>query len=380
MTYTYSWLGAQDLRKQHSELVVKLSARKDEANHSRPCLIGPIRYDIHFSPLLGRLAGTKDDDSKVACFLGYQIHLRDVPDCRYSYTTKRPAIAMMYSKGIRGRLIRRALRGQHATIYGFDGRTIIGSAEPEDAAARLLEMADAASQIDKKMFTYAITKDGVMHFTRSGDQFAINHLSKHAMHSNSATEVVYSGEFFFVQNNNDDDDKAAEHNKNPAQTIIKDDTLVMQIRNGAERIKKAQVAGNEKMRARDKFKFKLAHMMHHDQPSEKQRDSNAHAREHHHKVEDFTLVIDNSSGTFFPDKKDLPKIHKFLESNFQGLKIKALAQDDPKLKEAKKTRRLQDENDTRYGQPGSSISSSRSSSVDPTQVGHRHPEFHRENN
>ena len=97
-----------------------------------------------------------------------------------------------------------------------------------------------------------------------------------------------------------------------------------------------------------------------------------HATEHHHKVSDFTLVIDNSSGTFMPDAKDLPKLKTFLESNFEGLTIKALAQDDPKLKECKKTRRLQ-EDDTVYGQ-GSISSSSSSSFSDPGD--HRHPEFH----
>lgn len=288
---------------------------------------------------------------------------------------------MMYSSGIRGRLIRRAMRSQHATIYGFDSRTIVASADPEDAAARLLEMTDAGSQTDKKMFTYAITPDGCIHFTRSGDQFAINHLSKHVMHSNSAKEVVFSGEFFFVQNNRDSEADAAEHDKNPAQTIIKDDSLVMEIRNGAERIKNAQVDAGEHIRKRDKIKIKLGEMMHKNQPTENEKDNNAHATEHHHKVEDFTLVIDNSSGTFMPDAKELPKIHKFLESNFKGLKIKALAQDDPKLKEAKKTRRITDENDTRYGQPGSSAtSSSRSSRVDFTDVGHHFPEFHAQNN
>ncbi|RYZ88965.1 MAG: hypothetical protein EOP04_08110 [Proteobacteria bacterium] len=123
-------------------------------------------------------------------------------------------------------------------------------------------------------------------------------------------------------------------------------------------------------------------MMHRNQPEATDKESDKHASEHHHKVSDFTLVIDNSSGTFMPDAKDLPKLQKFLESNFSGLKIKALAQDDPKLKEAKKTRRLQDDDGPVYGQPGSSISSSSAASSfgDPRDQQHHHPEFHAENN
>ncbi|CCG80766.1 Putative uncharacterized protein [Taphrina deformans PYCC 5710] len=379
LTYTYSWLGAQDLKSQASRIKVKLTVKRDEKERKRPCLIGPIRYDIHFSPILGRLAHTKSDGSKVECFLGYQMHLRDVPDCRFPYTKKRSEIVMMYSSGIRGALIRRALRSQHSTIYGFDSRTIVSSADPDDAAARFLEMTDAASQTEKKMFTYAITPDGCIHFTRTGEQFAINHLSKHAMHSNAAKEVVYSGEFFFVEKGVDNDDQEAEHTESPAQTIIKDDELVMKIRNGAENIKRLQDDAAQHTRTRDKIRTK-AKLMFHKSDNSKKNPSEKHASEHHHKVSDFTLVIDNSSGTFMPDAKDLPKLQKFLESNFPGLKIKALAQDDPKLKEAKKTRKLQDDDGPVYGQ--GSMSSSSSSSIsfsDPAKPEHRHPEFHATN-
>lgn len=379
LTYTYSWFAAQDLRSQSSNITVKLTVKRDQKNHERPCLIGPIRYDIHFSPMLGRLAGTRDDKSKVACFLGYQIHLRDVPDCRFPYTHKRSEIVMMYSKGVRGALIRRALRSQHATIYGYDSRTIVSSASAHDAAARLLEMTDAASQPEKKMFTYAITPDGCIHFTRTGEQFAINHLSKHAMHSNAAEEVVYSGEFFFVQKVPDNEHDQAEHgDANTAQTIVKDDELVMRIRRGTENIKNLNEEAAQHTRIRDKVKIKAMSKMHRNNETEEKPD-NRHAKEHHHEVSEFTMVIDNSSGTFMPDAKDLPKLQHFLESNFPGLKIKAMAQDDPQLKEAKKTRRLQ-EDDTVYGQ--GSISSSSSSSIsfsDPNKPAHRHPEFHATN-
>lgn len=363
LTYTYSWLGAQDLKKQSAHVQISLSVKKDENQRKSPCLIGPVRYDIHFSPLLGRLAQTKDYGSNVKCFLGYQIHLRDVPACRFPFTQKRSEIVMMYSSGIRGSLIRRALRSQHDTIYGFDSRTIVGSAELDDAAARFLEMTDAASEADSKQFTYAITSDGCLHFTRTGKQFAINHLSKHAMHSNTARSVVYSGEFFFVTDE-DKKDHADQHAQSgKAQTIIKDKDLVNKIRNAAENIRNMTRKEQEETRSRDKFKKKAKQLIYKHPEGADDRPANPRTvtEEHTHKVSDFTLVIDNSSGTFMPDAKNLPDLKKFLASNFPGLKIKAMAQDDPELEELKKTRKLKreqkEEEEGIYGQ-ASSISSS----------------------
>lgn len=47
------------------------------------------------------------------------------------------------------------------------------------------------------------------------------------------------------------------------------------------------------------------------------------------------LVIDNSSGTYAPDKGLLPKLKALLEYNFPGLEVVALDYADPALKMSK---------------------------------------------
>lgn len=47
---------------------------------------------------------------------------------------------------------------------------------------------------------------------------------------------------------------------------------------------------------------------------------------------EFTLVVDNASGTYAPDSVDLPRVRALLMSNFQGLNVEALDFKDPLLK------------------------------------------------
>ncbi|BFZ53461.1 hypothetical protein PYCC9005_000485 [Savitreella phatthalungensis] len=385
LTYIHSWFAFQDLNRQSASLVLRLKVRKDEESLPEPRQTGPLRYSIHFSPMLGRMAGTKGSGSNVMCFLAYRLQLKEIPDCRFEYTKKRSEIKMIYGRDIRGILLRRALRTQHSTIYGFDKRTLVGSCPRDDAAARLLEMTDAATDLDRKVFTYAIMPNGVLHFTQTGPAFAINHLSKHAMHCNASKHVVYSGEFFFVRRTEgqtgeeavraggpsgalDDDAQAhqdAHENKNgkdgrgtASSTIVKDDSLVMRVRQGTENLidlgEEGELeAAKRKMRARDRLKpsyWKLKRQ-HHAEVSKRVKkgpnagnDKDKSARtypndEHRHSVDEFTLVIDNSSGTFMPDPKKLPAIQKLFEKNFPGLRIVTLGQDDKRLSELKDTRR-----------------------------------------
>lgn len=46
----------------------------------------------------------------------------------------------------------------------------------------------------------------------------------------------------------------------------------------------------------------------------------------------FKLVLDNNSGTYAPDKNDLPNLVKLFQRNFPGLEVEALDYNDPLLK------------------------------------------------
>jgi hypothetical protein len=106
-------------------------------------------------------------------------------------------IGMMFTAhGPRGRILHKALHKQHDRVYNYDKSTEYGSfkACSEEASLQFLKMAhfDEGGRI----FTYVLTLDGLMRFTETGKEFGIDLLSKHTMHSDVATYIACSGEFF----------------------------------------------------------------------------------------------------------------------------------------------------------------------------------------
>jgi hypothetical protein len=75
---------------------------------------------------------------------------------------------------------------------------------------------------------------------------------------------------------------------------------------------------------------------------------------------DFVLIIDNDSGTYRPDSKSLPLLQKYLERNLPGLKVKAMACDDERLKKWKEEQKPKKEvvKAHKYAQKAGSSSSS----------------------
>ena len=108
---------------------------------------------------------------------------------------------MFTKSGIKGRLLHRALHDQYNTIYGYGKNTEWGVVEASDSqddgralAETFLRMSSFGTQ--GRIFTYIITLDGEMRFTETGEEFAIDLLSKHSMHADGAKEIAFSGEFF----------------------------------------------------------------------------------------------------------------------------------------------------------------------------------------
>lgn len=196
----------------------------------------------------------------------------------------RPVIGSMFeSKGLRGKVLNKALHKQHARIYNFDQSTEYGSFEPcsEDASEQFLRMAhfDEGS----RLFTYVLTLDAMFRFTETGKQFGIDLLSKHTMHSDVETYIAYSGEFFIRR------DKACESSSKPRNS---DDTL--------------------------------------EGPSSDAPPSNPSCYE---------LIIDNDSGTYRPNKDMLDTLKGFLERNFPGIKVTVMDCGSDELQDMKKAQR-----------------------------------------
>jgi len=106
------------------------------------------------------------------------------------------------------------------------------------------------------IYTYVITLDGEWRFCETGEEFAVDLLSKHSMHANVAKEVAFSGEFF--------------------------------------------------------VRPKSRHQHHHQNGQLQNGDSRPLVEDGMTDSSEYELIIDNSSGTYQPKKELLPTLKEWL--------------------------------------------------------------------
>ncbi|POR35835.1 Uncharacterized protein TPAR_03964 [Tolypocladium paradoxum] len=268
--------------------------------------LGPTSWVKHFSPMIGRLAGTKvnaDEHAGTSSrgdkgksqkydFQANEMQLQGPvpPKLYHRYVQFRPVIGKMFaSTGIRGKVLNAALHKQHNRVYNFDRSTECGSVEPCSEQASLQFLRLAHFDQGGRLFTYVLTLDGLLRFTETGKEFGIDLLSKHTMHSNVETYVACSGEFFIRRLEHPD----ASDNPEPNQKVHPAD----EISGGPPRV---------------------------DPPPNPSY---------------YQLIIDNDSGTYRPDKSILPDLKAFLEKNLPGLGIIAMHWEDKELLKLKDAQR-----------------------------------------
>lgn len=192
---------------------------------------------------------------------------------------------MFTTKGLRGRVLNKALHHQHARVYNFSNSTEYGDVKPrsEEAALQFLKMAhyDEGGRI----FTYVLTTDGLLRFTETGKEFGIDMLSKHTMHSDVNIYIACSGEFFIR--------RLAKPNE-PVDSPKQETHPNTDLPGGPP-----------------------------NAPAPKNPRS-------------YELCIDNDSGTYRPKKELLPLLRHFLKENFPGLHVVTHDCMDEKLKKMKK--------------------------------------------
>ncbi|KAK7398143.1 hypothetical protein QQX98_012485 [Neonectria punicea] len=273
--------------------------------------IGPTSWVKHYSPLIGRFTGTKvnanqEDDARGSQdkkgkkkrgtqkydFQANEMQLcGPVPPVMYHrFVEFRPIIASMFmSTGLRGKILNKALHGQHHRVYNFDRSTEWGKfeARSEEAALQFLKLAhfDEGGRI----FTYVLTLDGMFRFTETGKEFGVDMLSKHTMHSDVATYIACSGEFFIRRLKH----PVSSDDPNTSEPAHPD----------------GEISGGPP----------------HDDPPP----NPAY----------YQLIIDNDSGTYRPDKSILPDLTAFLEANFPGLGVIAMHWEEKKLQDMKEAQR-----------------------------------------
>lgn len=244
------------------------------------------------------------------------------PQLRHRYVEFRPIIKRMFTaRGLRGAMLHSLLHRQHARIYNFDAGTEYGlfEARSEAASLQFLRMAHFAG--GGRMFTYVLTMDGVLRFTETGGEFGIDMLSKHTMHSDVAMYVAFAGEFFVrrvggghlggqleVGEGEVEERSSSSHAPPPDDTTTRPSSLLVPIASPGA--------------ASTPSCLSLSHPHH--------RAANP---------ADYQLVIDNDSGTYRPDKSELPLLQAFLAANLPGIDVVAMDWPDETLKGMKQAQR-----------------------------------------
>ncbi|OAA71164.1 C2 domain containing protein [Cordyceps fumosorosea ARSEF 2679] len=303
---------------------------ESEPPHGQMYTVGPARWVQHFSPMIGRLAGTKVEGDKGGAGAGaggesaekkkqqqqdtngeanggeasssgkqtnknqrYEFRANEMqlvgpvpPNMYHRFVAFRPIIGSMFmSTGIRGKILNKALHKQHNRIYSFDSSTACEDFSPCTPAATEQFLQMAHFDEGGRVFTYVLTLDALLRFTETGKEFGIDLLSKHTMHSDVETYIAYSGEFFIRRLER----PTASDDPDPKGRTHPDDEL----------------PGGP--------------------PNEPPPQDPAH----------YQLVIDNDSGTYRPDRSALPALKEFLERNLPGLGVVAMHWEDEELKEMK---------------------------------------------
>ncbi|KAK4686302.1 hypothetical protein P7C73_g3827, partial [Tremellales sp. Uapishka_1] len=310
-------------RKLHAQLVVSIQILEKTKEEMGKIYTMNNFWFVHYSPLIGKIAGTKNSDEKgveKSSFQANEIQLTGpVPNELYHrFVDFKPFVHGMFEgKGVRGRVLNNVLHHQHEKIYNFDKTTKFGvlrDGPGRDMSLQFLDMVhyDQGGRI----FTYVITLDGLWRFTETGKQFGIDLLSKHTMHSDVNIYIAWSGEFLVRRLAHSD--KAAE---DPEQSTHPANPLP----GGAP-----------------------------DSTSPKD-------------PKQYELIIDNDSGTYRPKEELLPVLQKFLEKNLPGIQVVVKNCTDKGLEkikaDQKKTRKTEGEGMV-YGQGSDSGSISSSDEED----------------
>merc|ERR1712093_759250 len=268
--------------------------------------VGLTSWVKHYSPMIGRIAGTKapgssqgqsgnSQESKPKTekydFQANQFQLEGpVPaELYHRFVEFKPFVKGMFSKaGLRGRVLNHALHHQHASVYNFSNTTEYGTVKPrsEEAALQFLKMVhfDEGGRI----FTYVLTLDGLLRFTETGKEFGIDLLSKHTMHSDVNIYIACSGEFFV---------RRLQHPEKSATSPEQETHPNSDIPGGAPN----------------------------SAPPKNPRS--------------YELVIDNDSGTYRPKGAVLPQLKELLKRNFPGLHIVTKECTDDELTKMKEEQR-----------------------------------------
>ncbi|KAK3291931.1 uncharacterized protein B0H64DRAFT_330029 [Chaetomium fimeti] len=321
---------------------------KSDPPHAQMYTVGPTTWVKHYSPMIGRLAGVRvnrDEEEDAASHDGevesdqrrtkkYDFQANEIqlsgpvpPELYHRYVEFRPIIGRMFSSsGLRGRILNKVLHKQHSRIYNFDSGTEYGSFPPcsEEASLQFLRMAhfDEGGRI----FTYVLTLDGMMRFTETGKEFGIDMLSKHTMHSDVATYIACSGEFFIRRLAHPVDGHDAPTSPDPSPNSPNPTPSTDSPNPSSPDPTSPNPSSPDPTSPTTTPPTHPPHSPPGGPPS-----SPPPPQPHLYR-----LTIDNDSGTYRPDQSVLPHLQAFLARNLPGIDVVTMHCADERLAEMKK--------------------------------------------
>lgn len=163
---------------------------------------GPIHYSRHDSPTMGVLTNLRD----TRLYSTWKIYIKGVPQFfgdtvqRWNHDYKG---AQAIFKGPTSIAVRSGIMAGHHMLYARTVSNGFGVITDADDVFKLLRgglRRDGNNAFENRIkpavYTYVIAEeDNTFRFSETGAAFFVDFASKHALHSNCAESVVYSGEF-----------------------------------------------------------------------------------------------------------------------------------------------------------------------------------------
>ena len=346
--------------KMDGSLVLSMECLgRSEGDGGRAYTLGPLPWTRHYSPLIGRLTGTKDRSetedgekrSEKYNFQAIQMQLAGPvpPELYHRYVEFKPFVAGMFTAhSVRGWILNRTLHHQHNRIYNFDSSTLYGHF-PEPSIDMTKQFLDFVHyDHGGRIFTYVLTLDAQWRFTETGKEFGIDLLSKHTMHSDVSIYIAFSGEFFIRR--------------------LK--------KTWRPKLKKARTGESRRSveEAEDDDPDPESNALLPEAESDAEDDSKPDPNGASSSTDpaSYELIIDNDSGTYRPNAKYLPTLRDYMRRSLPGLRVVTLdCQADEekmgKLKEQQRERKRKMKGSVQYlqrGSEGSSVSSSDEEDLD----------------
>ncbi|CCM00144.1 uncharacterized protein FIBRA_02171 [Fibroporia radiculosa] len=184
-------------------LTIDLIPSNDPDAHHYPYTFdGPVRFSRHISPTVGRI--TSVDNRLYSTWKVYIKGVRHFFGDQIQPWNRDYAKARSIFQGATALAVRSVIHSGHRMLYARAATNGFGVLDTPTDVFHLLHghagkngsPGPFAHRIKPAVYTYIISvDDDSLRFSETGATFLVNMASKHALHSNCAEAVLYSGEF-----------------------------------------------------------------------------------------------------------------------------------------------------------------------------------------